>query len=69
LPAGDRERVAAMMADGWIGFAPGVAQAANVGLFSLHWVQKGDTIKLEGACSNLPVVANLPPTACLQSAV
>ncbi len=65
LSAGERVPVAGTT-DGWIGFEPGVAQAANVGPFRLRWVQKSDAIKLEGACNSLPVVASLPPTACFQ---
>ena len=66
LPAGERAPVTATTADGWLGFEPGVAQAANVGIFRLRWVQKSDALKLEGACDNLPVVASVPPTACFQ---
>jgi hypothetical protein len=66
FPAGDREPVAATTADGWLGFEPGVAQAANVGPFRWRWVQKSDAFKLEGACDNLPVVESLPATACFE---
>ncbi len=65
LSAGERVPVGGTT-DGWIGFDPGVAQAANVGPFRLRWVQKTDAIKLEGACGSVPVVASLPPTACFQ---
>ena len=69
LPAGERVPVSATTADGWLGFDPGVAQAANVGPFRLRWVQRKDVqsnVATEGACGNLPVVASLPPTACFQ---
>ncbi len=67
LSANDKLPVSATTADGWLGFDPGVAQAANVGLFRLRWVSKSDpNIKLDGACDLLPVVAGLPPTACFQ---
>ena len=69
LPAGERTSVSATTADGWLGFDPGVAQAANVGPFRLRWVQGKDVQSngsTEGACGNLPVVASLPPTACFQ---
>lgn len=63
---GERMPVGGTTADGWIGFDPGVAQAANVGPFRLRWVQKSDAVKLEGACEQIPSVANLLPTACYQ---
>lgn len=66
LSVGDQLPVSAATADGWLGFDPGVAQAANVGPFRWRWVQKSDALKLEGACAQLPVVASLPPTACFQ---
>lgn len=68
VPIGDKRPVGGATADGWIGFDPGVAQAANVGPFRLRWVQKSDAAKLEGACdaSHVPTVANLPPTACFE---
>ncbi len=65
LSAGERVLVGGTT-DGWIGFEPGVAQAANVGPFRLRWVPKSDAIKLQGACNSLPVVADLPPAACFQ---
>ncbi len=68
LAVGDSAPVGGTTADGWIGFDPGVAQAANVGPFRLRWVQKSDAFKLQGACDapNVPVLANLPPTACFE---
>ena len=63
---GDQFPVGAMTADGWIGFEPGVAQAANVGLFRLRWALKSDTVTLHGACAPVPIVPNLPPTVCFQ---
>jgi len=41
-------------ADGWLGFDPGVAQAANVGIFRLRWIEESSDIELEGACEDLP---------------
>ncbi len=64
LPAGDRETAAAYTADGWIGFDPGVAQAANVGVFRNRWLEWGDAFHLEGACESLPLVAGPPPGIC-----
>jgi putative hemolysin len=65
LSAGERVPVGGTT-DGWIGYEPGVAQAANVGPFRLRWVPKSDAVKLQGACNALPVVASLPPAACFQ---
>jgi hypothetical protein len=66
LPAGERAPVSAATADGWLGFDPGVAQAANVGPFRLRWVPKSDALKLEGACGNLPVIEGPPAGVCFQ---
>ena len=53
----------ARTADGWLGFDPGIAQAANIGSFRLRWVSP-DTETLSGACSSLPVVWGPPPGIC-----
>lgn len=46
--------------DGWLGFDPGVAQAANLGSFRLRWFWHTD-VHLSGNCAGLPVVwAPLP---------
>jgi hypothetical protein len=37
--------VAARSKGGWLGFDPGVTQAANVGLFRLRWVQHSDVAR------------------------
>lgn len=66
VAGGERLSVGGMTADGWVGFEPGVAQAANVGPFRLRWVQKNDAVKLDGACDKVATVASLPPTACFQ---
>gem|GEM_PF-3598299 len=66
LPAGEGVPVSATTADGWIGFEPGVAQAANVGPFRLRWVPKSDAFRLEGACDNLPVIEAPPAGVCFQ---
>ncbi|MBI4674705.1 MAG: hypothetical protein HY741_23925 [Chloroflexi bacterium] len=66
LQVGDTLEFSAMTADGWFGFEPGVAQAANVGPFRLRWVQATDALKQKSACKQLPVVASLSPTACYQ---
>lgn len=69
LSPGDRATVGAITGDGWIGFDPGTAQAANVGVFRLRWVQRSDAISLEGACSDLPVVVGPPAGVCFTMAM
>jgi len=64
MGAGERILAQARTADGWLGFDPGVAQAANVGIFRLRWVEEGVTVHLEGDCSGLPVVEGPPPGVC-----
>jgi len=54
----------ARTADGWIGFDPGYAQAANIGVFHNRWVQDGPAIDLEGDCDSLPIVVGPPPGIC-----
>ena len=51
-------------ADGWLGFDPGVAQAANVGIFRLRWIEESSGIELEGACENLPELEGIPAWVC-----
>ncbi len=45
----------ARTADGWLGFDPGVAQAANLGPFRLRWAWHAD-VDLRGDCAGLPVI-------------
>jgi hypothetical protein len=65
---GDRVPVGAITEDGWLGFDPGVAQAANVGVFRLRWTQHTAAISLTGECSDLPVVTGPPPGVCFTMA-
>ena len=51
-------------ADGWLGFDPGVAQAANVGIFRLRWIEESSDIELEGACEDLPELEGPPTGVC-----
>ena len=51
-------------ADGWLGFDPGVAQAANVGIFRLRWIEESSDIELEGACEDLPELVGPPADVC-----
>lgn len=55
--------VQAQTADGWLGFDPGVAQAANTGVFRNRWVL-ADQVQVEGACDAVPVVVGPPPGVC-----
>jgi len=69
LSPGDRATVGAITADGWLGFDPGTAQAANVGVFRFRWVLRSDAISLEGACQDLPVVVGPPVGVCFTMAM
>jgi hypothetical protein len=64
LSAGMSVEATACTADGWIGFEPGVAQAANTGIFRLRWVQDSANISLSGACAGLPIVEGPPAGIC-----
>ncbi|MEW6566837.1 MAG: hypothetical protein AB1449_01460 [Chloroflexota bacterium] len=57
MHAGESYPVVSKTADGWYGFEPGVAQAANTGVFRLRWVLEGTSgVTLEGDCGAVPVV-------------
>lgn len=54
-------------ADGWLGFDPGVAQAANIGVFRQRWIPPGAPLALSGDCASVPVEAWVPaPGVCYQ---
>lgn len=53
----------ARTANGWYGFDPGVAQAANIGSFRLRWLPPGSGT-LAGGCSSLPIVWAPLPGLC-----
>jgi hypothetical protein len=61
---GLRVRVEGRTADGWLGFEPGVAQAANVGIFRLRWVHESSAIRVEGTCDELPELVGPAPAFC-----
>lgn len=46
-------------ADGWVGFDPGIAQAANFGIFRLRWVHF-DEVSLTGDCASVPQASWVP---------
>ena len=54
-------------ADGWLGFDPGVAQAANIGVFRLRWLPPDAMVTLTGGCAFVPVEPWVPePGVCYQ---
>ncbi len=69
MPAGMPVYVFAESENGWIGFDPGIPQAANVGPFRLRWVQESDDFSLQGACKALPVIEPPPPDVCFTMAM
>lgn len=64
LAVGDKVALAARTADGWVGFSPHTAQAANVGIFRLRWVRASEAFAAGDSCAQLPLVA-APPAGCL----
>ncbi len=42
--------------DGWLGFDPGVAQAANIGSFRLRWIAGDAGFVIDGELESVPVV-------------
>lgn len=64
MATGFRVQPEARTADDWWGFEPGVAQAANVGVFRLRWVQQTAPIRLEGSCGEVSEVVPPPPGVC-----
>ena len=54
-------------ADGWLGFDPAVAQAANIGVFRLRWIPPETELTLSGDCASVPVELWVPePGVCYQ---
>ena len=64
VQAGFRARVEGRTPDGWSGFEPGVAQAANVGVFRLRWVEGSSAVRLEGPCGGVPDLIGPPAAVC-----
>jgi hypothetical protein len=62
-PAGFSTTFQARTANGWLGFDPGVAQAANIGPFRLRWIPP-NAKTVSGACGSLPAVWGPPPGIC-----
>lgn len=64
LGAGFSAVVGGRTVDGWVGFDPAIAQAANIGVFRLRWVHF-DEISLGGDCVNVPQLGWVPqPDLC-----
>lgn len=66
---GDPVAVVGRNAAGWWAFAPGTAQAANVGPFRWRWLPPDTRLRLQGACSALPTRASPPPGVCFEMAM
>ncbi len=56
-------QVLARTADGWLGFDPHKAQAANIGVFRLRWVQASQ-VTTAGDCDAVEVVVGPLPNVC-----
>lgn len=64
VDAGFETVVTARTADGWAGFDPGVAQAANIGIFRARWIFF-DGATFSGGCISIPEEGWIPdPVAC-----
>ena len=61
LPPGDSVNVSGRTESGWLGFDPGVAQAANTGSFRYRWIREGEAFSLRGSIGNVPVVWSPEP--------
>jgi len=66
---GDPVAVVARDVKGWLAFSPGTAQAANVGPFRLRWLPPDAPVRLDGACTDLPVRVSPPPGVCFEMAM
>jgi hypothetical protein len=64
MQPGSRARVEGRTPDGWWGFEPGVAQAANVGVFRLRWVEGSSAVRVEGWCGEVPGIVGPPAGVC-----
>ncbi len=69
IPIGMRLIVEARTEYGWVGFSPGIPQAANVGVFRHRWAPESEDLQLEGACEDLPIVEGPPIGVCFQMAM
>src|SRR3990172_13443631 len=60
LSAGMGVTITGLRSDGWVGFDPGVAQAAHIGVFRLRWIPAGAELSFTGDCASLPVEPWVP---------
>lgn len=64
IEAGFSIQVTGRTADGWVGFDPAIAQAANIGIFRLRWAHF-DQVELSGDCVSVPQATWVPvPAVC-----
>jgi len=56
LTSRDKVAISGRTADGWLGFDPGVAQAANIGSFRLRWISADAQYVTDRELSSIPVV-------------
>ena len=64
VDAGFETAISSRTTDGWAGFDPGVAQAANMGIFHQRWIFFDDAT-FSGGCASLPFETWTPdPVAC-----
>lgn len=61
--AGFSQAMGARTDDGWLGFDPAIAQAANIGSFRYRWIYLDDAT-FAGDCLGLPVVWGPLPGYC-----
>lgn len=64
-PDGTTIEITAQTADGWLGFDPGVAQAANSGSFRLRWIPR-DAGSINDGCGDLPIIWGPPAGICFE---
>jgi hypothetical protein len=60
--------ITARSIDGWLGFDPGVAQAANVGPFRLRWIDP-TLVTLHGGCAGVQKIWAPEPHTCFEMAM
>lgn len=63
MGAGFESIVSGRTADEWLGFNPGVAQAANIGPFRLRWLHP-DEVSLSGNCAAVSEMWAPQPGLC-----
>ncbi|MBN1620950.1 hypothetical protein JW890_09535 [candidate division WOR-3 bacterium] len=50
---GEVIQITALSGEGWMGFDPGVAQAANTGVFRYRWIKNDSCVSLKSSAENL----------------